>query len=316
MKKLWILLAWAAIAAACSSEMEVPSPVNPDDDMVEVSFNLGGDYVSVEETPMTRADEGKTYYFIQVYLRDYYVVTGNKIYYSNLYAYGTFLSLENARIMIPSGYNLTYEAEVIKEGEDKLPDNIHSVGITEKFIYDDLFKLGGGNSLQNGHPYNTPFKIGDYAELCKVDRYYGKVQKVITDPEAITIPLDKYSFSLTFDVATPIDGSVVVGFSDPDDSNYIYKKKHTDGEGAKTAIFNAPLDAASGQTSVDVPLIIKWLRPGQEQVQEKYIIEEVINVKRNTNYNIKIDLNGRAGESSFGFTMNENEWAQESIKIE
>ena len=62
MKKLFFLFVCAAIAAACSSEMEVPSPINPDDEMVEVSFNLAGDYVSVEETPMTRADKGKTYY--------------------------------------------------------------------------------------------------------------------------------------------------------------------------------------------------------------------------------------------------------------
>ncbi|MBO7171784.1 MAG: hypothetical protein J6V52_02370 [Bacteroidaceae bacterium] len=308
MKKLFFLFVCAAIAAACSSEMEVPSPVNPDDEMVEVSFNLAGDYVSVEETPMTRADEGKTYYFIQVYnIIPVHVQGSHFNYYNNLYAYGTFTSLENARMMLPSGYKLTYEVLVIKELGHKYDVCPFEVGLTGEFIYDDNFS--------KQLPLSNTYKITNWSPLEKIDRYYGKIEKKVNGPEVITIPLDRYSFSITFDVATPIDGSVVVGFSDPDENNYIYKKKDTDGDETKSFIFNAPLDAAKEQESVEVPIIIKWLRPGQEQAQEKYIVEEVVNVKRNTNYNIKIDLNGRADENSFGFTMNDSEWAQESVTV-
>lgn len=308
MKKLFFLFVCAAIAAACSSEMEVPSPANPDDEMVEVSFNLAGDYVSVEETPMTRADEGKTYYFIQVYnIIPVHVQGSHFNYYNNLYAYGTFTSLENARMMLPSGYKLTYEVLVIKELEYKYDVCPFEVGLTGEFIYEDNFS--------KQYPLANTYKITKFGSLEKIDRYYGKIEKKVNGPEVITIPLDRYSFSITFDVATPIDGSIVVGFSDPDENNYIYKKKDTDSDETKSFVFNAPLDADKEQDSVEVPIIIKWLRPGQEQAQGKYIVEEVINVKRNTNYNIKIDLNGRADENSFGFTMNDQSWQQEEMTI-
>ena len=101
MKKLFFLFVCAAIAAACSSEMEVPSPVNPDDDMVEVSFNLAGDYVSVEETPMTRAfaENAKTLYAVQIYeakiIDHIHFIDTLK---SESYAWGLFTDMKNARI--------------------------------------------------------------------------------------------------------------------------------------------------------------------------------------------------------------------------
>lgn len=303
MKKLFFLFVCAAIAAACNSEMEVPSPVNPDDDMVEVSFNLAGDYVSVEETPMTRADEGKTYYMIKIFSKNYYILTGHKVWYDEYYAYGLFTSMEHARIRIPKGSTYCYEALVVKEQEDKisLSDGVlgdpFSKQVTDKFIYNE--DLGGPN------PDGGPLLKRTGAYLARYDRFYGEIEKTVNDTGDITIPLDRYNFSFTFNVAPPVDGKVVISSG----NKVLYEKGRGDKVEAHQIIYNAPHDESTKDTAIPVELNIKWVRASSEA--KEYSVTETINVERKKNYTINVDMNGREDENNFGFEFDDENFVED-----
>lgn len=187
MKKLFFLFVCAAIAAACSSEMEVPSPINPDDDMVEVSFNLGGDYVSVEETPMTRAfaENAKTLYAVQIYeaniINDMYFIDTLK---SESYAWGLFTDMKNARISLKKDKDYIVDALVLIEREDTIFCRDGHYGmpfgnslydseykkqpkIYNRFIVSDEFIIGTDGQY-------TSYTIGSGLQMAKMDRYFGE----------------------------------------------------------------------------------------------------------------------------------------------
>ena len=316
MKKLFFLFVCAAIAAACSSEMEVPSPINPDDEMVEVSFNLGGDYVSVEETPMTRADEGKTYYKLYVYTTYPEFLTGHVFYRHIVYAYGLFTSLEKARIMVPKGTHLVYEALVIKELNDKLycAENVcklpFDMNITNSFIYNENFKNGYSNmKILSLDQTNITNEDGADVEMAEVDRYYGKLEKTITGSEDITIPMSRYSFAFTFNVVPPIDGKVIVECN----NRILYEKDCKEEAGADTYIYNSPHLEDTKDKGIPVTLAVKWVRGSQSA--KEHIVTETINIERKKEYKINVNLNDREGENGFGFDFDDEEFAEEVYDI-
>lgn len=323
MKKLWILLAWAAIAAACSSEMEVPSPVNPDDEMVEVSFNLAGDYVSVEETPMTRAfaENAKTLYAVQI---------GEIMYDSKLqrvgvtpYAWGLFTNMDNARISLKKEKDYMVEALIIIEREDTIFNReghygwpFFNGGLFD-YNYKEQPKITDRFIVSYDFTINTNYEyimsgINTSNSLAKVDRYFGKKEFKVGGGNSIAIDMDRFAFSFTYNVTPPLDGAIRVKL--PKFGNrVIYEVKAGSSQKTEQIIHNAPFRSGDKNGSHDLNLIIEWERGSADQ--ESYSKDLNITVKRKKNYNININMNDRDNESDFELNMDNEVFESENYDV-
>lgn len=324
MKKLWILLVCAAIAAACSLEMEVPSPINPDDEMVEVSFNLAGDYVSVEETPMTRtfAENAKTLYAIQI--NEKVVLTTGKTeeVIKKPYAWGFFTDMENARISLKKDVDYIVEALVLIEREDTIFNREGHYGmpfggglfdynytqqptITEQFTASSYFYIGTDGE-------NTMSGINTGIKMAKIDRYFGTKEFKVGGGNSIDIDMDRFAFSFTYNVTPPLDGTIRVKL--PKFGNrVIYEVKAGSNQKTEQIIHNAPFSSADKNGSLDLNLIIEWERGSADQ--KNYSKDLNITVKRKKNYNININMNDRDNESDFELNMDNEAFESESYDV-
>lgn len=323
MKKLFFLFVCAAIAAACSSEMEVPSPVNPDDEMVEVSFNLGGDYVSVEEMPMTRAfaENAKTLYAVQVnreYKDDYhgdlkpYVV-------KEPYAHGLFSDLRNARISLPkNGNEYRVEVLVINEREDVYEsDNgvYNHLPCYNRCYWLDGYSYSLSLKIDNKFTVDTEggLSLDNFAfdgRLKRIDRYYGSKLFKPNNREEVMIDMERYAFSMTYNIIPPVDG--VIKVSAPNCGDRLLCQV-TAGESEKNeqVIYDTRLKPQNKDDAYDLDIKVEWIR----EKEENYSEIKTISVKRKTNYNININMNNRDNETSFGLNMGDEGFAEIDIDI-
>ena len=291
MRKLFFLFVCAAIAAACSSEMEVPSPANPDDDMVEVSFNLGGDYVSVEETPLTRADEGvDVIYGVQILEIMFETLRDED---TRPYAYGLFTDLKNARISLAKGARFRFQAFVIRADRDALHN---TSGITDKFIRSEDHAIGYRDYLITNN-------------ITSVDWYNADYKINVPDDGKINIDMERMSFSFTYNIVPPIDGSIKVfykaTFNDDSYEKMIYEVKAGADYKTEQAIYTDPRYTESN-------IRIQWER-GNESLSG-YTQDQVINIQKKKNYIINVDFTERAGEN-IGFNMDEEAFTDESYNF-
>jgi hypothetical protein len=320
MRKLFFLFVCAAIAAACSSEMEVPSPVNPDNEMVEVSFNLGGDYVSVEETPMTRAfaENAKTLYALQIKEKK---VAG----YDAPYAWGLFDNMDNARISLKKGKDYIVEALVIIEREDTIfnREGHYSMPFFEgglsDGVYDELPKITN-SFLTNNHYsiYTDGYAIMDsensVKKLSRVDRYFGKKEFNQDSENSISIDMDRFAFSFTYNVTPPLDGIIRVKLSNFGyDNRVLYEVKAGSNQKAEQILYNAPFGPEIKDRSDDVGILVEWER-GSEGL-ESHTKNLKISVKRKKNYNLNINMNNRDNESDFELNMDNEAFENENYDV-
>lgn len=321
MRKLFFLFVCAAIAAACSSEMEVPSPANPDDEMVEVSFNLGGDYVSVEETPMTRAfaENAKTLYALQI--KEKTMLYGAE--YGEPYAWGLFTDMRNARISLKKDVDYIVEALVIIEREDTIfnREGHYSWPFFDGGLFDYNYKeqpkITECFIVNNSFSINTNYAyimdgINTGKTFAKVDRYFGEKEFKVGGGNNIAINMDHYAFSFTYNVVPPLDGTIRVKL--PKFSNrVIYEVKAGSNQKTEQIIHNAPFKPENKDDSYDLGLLIEWER-GSANL-ERHSKDLNITVKRKKNYNISINMNNRDNESDFELNMDNEAFKDENYDV-
>ena len=319
MKKLFFLFVCAAIAAACSSEMEVPSPVNPDDDMVEVSFNLAGDYVSVEETPLTRAfhKDAKTLYVIQICNKRWYQLglrPDNGCYLYPGVAYGLFTDPEKIRLKIHKG-KYEFRVLVVKEREDVFP-NMNGVysfsgGLydTDKYLLENHYKHSVTHTSTITNSFvasDTTLDLQDYNfTLKKFDRYYVAQEIDVKDEGPISINLVRRSFGITYNITRPLDGEISICLDDFSLNNDFYYEP-------KQVVYDIGKYEMVGAEEAN--LKIKWIRgneglKGYEEVRK-------LRIEKNKNYNLNVNMNDRVDENHFEFHYGKAEFSNEDINIQ
>ena len=319
MKKLWILLAWAAIAAACSNEAELPSPQPSEDEMVEVSFNLGGDYVSVEETPMTRADEGKTLYGIEI---------GSNI--------GLFSDIRNARIKLKGNTRYDVEICVIKEREDTLK-HING-GYTDPFIVQEwgntswrpnLMDKGYDIMLTNSFEkydfdpnlkmfYSTVTTGRGNSRYAMIDRYYGEANVSVSEENnVIKVDLDRVAFAITYNIEPPVDGKILVEANNISGDGITHEVPANAKKEETKIIYSFPTGYPSHDETKnlahELKLKVTWKR--DKDNQKEHTVEKTIEIKRNNNYILNIDMNDRLQEQYFDLELEDVQMAENQITI-
>lgn len=328
-KHILLSFACAVMMVACSSESESLVLQNPGNEVVEVSFSLGGDYVSVEETPMTRADapNAKTLYAVQIYkqvlvsMPDKY---GGDHYEDTPVAYGLFDNTEDMRISLNKDL-YRFDVLILEERKDTV---FHLEGhygtpfvsgglfdynykeqptITNSFVMSDQPRF---DDLSNEF---TMKSINSGIKMASIDRYYASVRKEVSDSGPVSIDLDRYAFSITYNVTPPLDGKIKVQW--PKFGNrLVYECSTSDNQKNECVIYNAPFPGGDLNSSLDLDVLITWERGSKDKTQ--YTVEKTINIKRKNNYTFNINMNARDSESSFDFNKDDEQFAENSITVD
>lgn len=156
---LTVVLCYTTVS--CGSEEIAPADDTSQEkrEVYEVAFELGGDFITTSQDPLTRATSGRTLYGIEVMYKD----AGSSSY--SHYAEGLFDNVSDMRISLESGYQYAFYCHVLEEGNEPL---YASGGVfREPFYYQKLtnkFNISTTSDSVN-RDYNTTV-------LCYASSYY------------------------------------------------------------------------------------------------------------------------------------------------
>lgn len=233
--------------SSCSHDLDAEDDGNKrgheikDKDSVKTFvLSFGGDFVTMSEEPLMRAEDGDIYTGINVYRKE--KKDGAK---EEMYAYGLFKKKDGISIDIMTGYTYRFEASILIEREDKIeitngtysdPFRLHdktSTGFdnawgfvaknTDKFQYTYLNPDENTTylcQLNSGVAYvNTGGDLVDdsgatirteWMQYPRVKRFYGKLD--MFDPESkdqIEISMAYKSFGLRFELVKIPEGTSI-----------------------------------------------------------------------------------------------------------
>ena len=321
------------LCVACSNtDADEPQLEVDNQKTYEVSLNFGGDYVDVTETPLSRADEPKKYYAINVYCMK---TDGTETSYST-YARGVFDNKEAMKITLLGGYKYKFECTSAIEGEDKFyinssgtlywPYTYHTYASDiNKFQMDSSF----GSELQYGSicPDVTSYFIF-YYDYPKMDRYYGQLMDYLpTEGGAATIPMKRCVFGVKMTINGVPDGTLnwdsqLYDYVSDDKSYCIYltKRSHTGDEKLEFSsvytfydVYSCWQKAIGGEDYTKTFTIhFTWNRAnGYSQSFSKEFT-----VKRNVMTNINVTLSGGREEVTIGMEEENFAMTDETTDVE
>ncbi len=195
-----------------------------------IRMSFGGDYITEEDEPLLRSDDGNTFVGINVFYTQKDMPGANE----QKYAYGLFSTTDGITIDLSTGYTYRFEATILIEKDDKLWDYNRSMygepftttnGNTgflkkdmDKFFYtfDASAEKFNFTQLSVGTAYvdagdALPSRYGD-VRYPRVKRYYGMVNEF--DPSTVKnveINMNYKTFGLKLNlVSIPGETSVTV----------------------------------------------------------------------------------------------------------
>jgi len=313
---------------ACSNQdADEPQLESETQKTYEVSLNFGGDYVDVTETPLSRADEPKKYYAIDVMCMK---TDGTQTSYS-VYARGVFDNQEDMKITLLGGYKYRFVCTSAIEGEDKFyvtgsgglywPRNIYTYNDDmNKFI----MKNNYGGALEYG---DTRYSSSYYYYYPKMDRYYGELMDYVpTEGGTAIIPMKRCVFGIKMTINGVPDGTL--SWSAPscyityDRNYYVYPTvtSHTGSEILEFSsiytfyeVYKCWQKAVAGEDYTQTFTIrFTWTREnGYTQNFSKDFT-----VKRNVMTNINVTLTGGSEEVSIGMEEENSAMTDETTDVE
>lgn len=199
---------------ACSNQdADEPQLESETQKTYEVSLNFGGDYVDVTETPLSRADEPKKYYAINVLCMK---TDGTQTSYST-YACGVFDNQEDMKITLLGGYKYKFECTSATEGDDKFYVSKYN---ELYWPYDNIFYISDNiNKFNMKYDYWDDLKYGKtcynytgnyyYRDYPKMDRYYGELMGYVPiEGGTATIPMKRCVFGMKIRINGVPDGTL------------------------------------------------------------------------------------------------------------
>lgn len=319
------------VCMACSNQdADEPQLESDSQKTYEVSLNFGGDYVDVTETPLSRADEPKKYYAINVFCMK---ADGADSYYSD-YAYGVFDNQEDMKITLLGGYKYKFECTSAIEGEDKFYLNgstlywpnsciVTSDKMNKFFMEQTLWGLQYGSTCYQYSNYNGQY----YRDYPKMDRYYGELMDYVpTEGGTATIPMKRCAFGIKMTINGVPDGTL--SWSAPsydiryDGTYYVYPTvtSHTGSE---------KLEFSSIYTFYEVYKCWQKTVAGEDYTQTFTVdftwtrengyaqnFSKDFTVKRNVMTNINVTLTGGSEEVTIGMEEENSAMTDETTDVE
>ena len=325
-----LFLVGSSILFSCSNnEDELLSKEQEENDQetYTISFDLGGEFISTSETPLSRTEAiPKRIYGINVY----YKKDDNSSYQN--YAYGLFDNVEDMTISLIGGYKYKFECTMVRDDFDTLYHennmyyepfhkksyNNYNFGIT----LENKFNISTTTSirfvgLQEGYSHIKGHGISAYPEL---DRFYGELTDYVPTKEGVAnIDLKRTAFGLKFVVTPPTDGTLSVN------NLYSANSYSTDiNPNIKISSDDSTVETSAIYTFYDVyrcwevekytedfTIKLTWVR-GNGATQT---FEKVVTAKRNVMTTINVNVNGSSTDSSLGVKEEDTPMESENVDM-
>ena len=327
-----ILFIGSTLFSCSNNEDELPpkEQEQTNQETYTISFNLGGEFISTSETPLSRTEVApKKIYGINVY----YKKDGDMNYQN--YAYGLFDNIEDMTISLIEGHKYKFECSMVREDADTLyHDNeiyyapFNQLGITNH-KYRGIALENKFNISTTNYVYFGGLKIGtmstsgyyDYydcqSDYPKSDRFYGELTDYVPTKDGVAnIDLKRTAFGFKFIVTPPVDGTLFI--------NNIYTNNGSINSNIKLSADDNILEYSSMYTfyevykcwqvekySKDFTIQLTWERAnGATQTFEK-----TITAKRNVLTTININVNGGTTDSSLGVKEDDTPMGNENVDM-
>lgn len=321
------------LCVACSNtDADEPQLEADNQKTYEVSLNFDGDYVDITETPLSRADEPKKYYAIDVFCMK---TDGSQTSYST-YARGVFDNKEAMKITLLGGYKYKFECTSAIEGEDQFYfyndvdliwpyRNRTYASAMNRFQMESSF----GSELRTGntcyHYYSSSYSYYSYP---KMDRYYGQLMDYLpTEGGTATIPMKRCAFGVKMIINGVPDGTLRWSIKNKKyyhDSyyNHLYPNttSHTGSEKLENStiytfyeVYTCWQKAVAGEDyTYTFTIDFTWDRAnGYSQSFSKDFT-----VKRNVMTNINVTLSGGSEEVTIGMEEENSAMTDETTDVE
>lgn len=293
-----LLIGSSTLFSCSNNEDELPpkEQEQTNQETYTISFNLGGEFISTSETPLSRTEVApKKIYGINVY----YKKDGDMNYQN--YAYGLFDNIEDMTISLIEGHKYKFECSMVREDADTLyHDNeiyyapFNQLGITNH-KYRGIALENKFNISTTNYVYFGGLKIGtmstsgyyDYydcqSDYPKSDRFYGELTDYVPTKDGVAnIDLKRTAFGFKFIVTPPVDGTLFI--------NNIYTNNGSINSNIKLSADDNILEYSSMYTfyevykcwqvekySKDFTIQLTWERAnGATQTFEKTILPNVM----------------------------------------
>lgn len=280
---------------SCDKESTASSS-NNDNGYITVSLGFTGEAPNITTTPMSRANEAKDWYQIQVYS----CPIGQSYY--TYYGYGFFDNTDNMIIKLKEGYQYKFEADMIVDASKKIGQfylynsGWTSIGNSFYFSTDEHIRyLGEGNVLMS-KPYATYYRPD-------VDRFYGITEGYIpSENGSVSIDMKRVAFGAKFVAEEFTSGSLEIQI----DQSPTKTLKCADGNVAEwiVSFYSTASAYRNDNYSENIAVNIIWVK---DDGVRSPIVSENITFVRNHKTTIEFKVNDPTESNSFNITANE-EW--------
>ncbi|MDC7179649.1 hypothetical protein [Bacteroides cellulosilyticus] len=331
LRLIGMLLIGSSTLFSCSNDGdEVLSKEEDSQETYTISFNLGGEFLSTSETPLSRTEVvPKKVYGINVYSKK----DGETNY--SPYAYGLFDNIQDMTVSLISGYKYKFECSMVQNDADTLyhDDNTYYAPFQQGTLNYDVYK---GTILENKFHVSTTSSVqikglksgktslkgkrgfNDTANSPQTDRFYGELTDYVPTKDGVAnINLKRTAFGLKFIVTPPIDGTLSVNPGRSYDNVY-------NGPDIKVSADESMLTFSSMYTffqvyecwqmenyAEELTIQLTWKRAnGATQTFEK-----TITVKRNVLTTVNVNVNGSSTDSSLGVKEDDTPMGNENVDM-
>lgn len=302
-----------------SGSEDIPEPVKPEEkpEMITVSLKLSGEYMSISESPMGRADNSSRVYGINVYYKD------DKSTSWKHYGYGLFDNTNDMTISLISSYSYKFDCTMAEDNIDKLfysgtsnrkyiyPFRSTYTDLTNKFIVSttsDTYLEG----IKNGKStlITASGSTSNHVDYPRIDRFYGELEDYVpSESNGPTIDMKRTAFGIKVLANAPSDGKLTLS---NDDLGTIAQISSEDSDYESEAIytFKEVYKCWAGTTTEqEFTLKLTWKR--ENGVSQEFT--KNVTVKRNVMTTINIDVTSTTASSNLKLNIDSTPMEVETI---
>lgn len=319
-----LLIGSSTLFSCSNNEDELPpkEQEQTNQETYTISFNLGGEFISTSETPLSRTEvTPKKIYGINVY----YKKDGDTNYQN--YAYGLFDNIKDMTISLIGGYKYKFECSMVQNDADTLyhDDNMYYAPFhkyySSSYGYEGIelsnkFNISTTNSMRltGLREGNTCIKSYRNSESYpKTDRFYGELTDYIPTKDGVAnIDLKRTAFGLKFIVTPPVDGTLSISTYYGINPNIKVSANDNILESSSMYTFYEVYKCWQAENyTKDFTIQLTWERAnGATQTFEK-----VITVKRNVMTTVNVNVNGSTTDSSLGVKEDDTPMGNENVDM-
>ncbi|MBR5299667.1 MAG: hypothetical protein IKU36_05395 [Bacteroidales bacterium] len=298
-----VLLAVLCISAVACQKMKDNTKIE-EDRYIPVSLGFAGEVTDIFTSPMSRGNEYKDWYQIQVYSSP----IGESDY--SYYGYGFFDNTENMIINLKEGYEYKFVADMIVDGEQSIHcfalvnSGWARIGNSFYLSFDEHIRyLGDGYIYMNKDIYNRP----------DVDRFFGITEGYVPSEKGkVSIKMKRVSFGAHFIPQNFPDGKIEIAI-DQAPTTIIDATEGTETDKITISFNNTWAAYMDDKYTEDIAVNVIWVKDDGMRVP---VISQEFTFQRNHNTHIKFSLTNSAKTNTFGIVADEAWEEGEIIEVE